>query len=69
LRVKEIVVAINKMDLVDYSEEVYNKIKADFQALNASTFKEQNLSYILGCNKRRKCCENQQICLGMMGYF
>jgi sulfate adenylyltransferase subunit 1 len=27
LRVKEIVVAINKMDLVDYSEEVYNKIK------------------------------------------
>jgi sulfate adenylyltransferase subunit 1 len=47
LRVKEIVVAINKMDLVDYSEEVYNKIKADFQALNAkSTFKEQNVSYI-----------------------
>ncbi|MFT5714152.1 MAG: sulfate adenylyltransferase subunit 1 [Flavobacterium sp.] len=47
LRVKEIVVAINKMDLVDYSEEVYNKIKADFEALNAkSTFKEQNVSYI-----------------------
>jgi sulfate adenylyltransferase subunit 1 len=47
LRVKEIVVAINKMDLVDYSEEVYNKIKADFQALNAkSMFKEQNVSYI-----------------------
>jgi sulfate adenylyltransferase subunit 1 len=23
------------MDLVDYSEEVYNKIKADFEALNA----------------------------------
>jgi sulfate adenylyltransferase subunit 1 len=47
LRVKEIVVAINKMDLVDYSEEVYDKIKADFQALNAkSTFKEQNVSYI-----------------------
>jgi sulfate adenylyltransferase subunit 1 len=33
--------------LVDYSEEVYNKIKADFEALNAkSTFKEQNVSYI-----------------------
>ncbi len=47
LRVKEIVVAINKMDLVDYSEEVFNQIKADFQALNAkSTFKEQNVSYI-----------------------
>jgi len=47
LRVKEVIVAINKMDLVDYSEEVFNKIKADFQALNAkSTFKEQNVSYI-----------------------
>jgi sulfate adenylyltransferase subunit 1 len=31
--VKEVIVAVNKMDLVDYSEEVYNKIKADFEAL------------------------------------
>jgi sulfate adenylyltransferase subunit 1 len=47
LRVKEVIVAVNKMDLVDYSEEVYHKIKADFEALNAkSTFKEQNVSYI-----------------------
>lgn len=47
LRVKEVIVAINKMDLVDYSEEVFNKIKGDFEALNAkSTFKEQNVSYI-----------------------
>ena len=47
LRVKEVIVAVNKMDLVDYSEEVYNKIKADFQELNAkSAFKEQNVSYI-----------------------
>ena len=47
LRVKDVIVAINKMDLVDYSEEVYNKIKADFQALNAkSSYKEQNVSYI-----------------------
>ncbi|KVV13827.1 sulfate adenylyltransferase subunit 1 [Flavobacterium sp. TAB 87] len=47
LRVKEVIVAINKMDLVDYSEEVYNKIKADFETLNAkSSFKEQNVSYI-----------------------
>jgi sulfate adenylyltransferase subunit 1 len=47
LRVKEVIVAVNKMDLVDYSEEVFNKIKADFQALNAkSSFKEQNVSYI-----------------------
>lgn len=47
LRVKDVIVAINKMDLVDYSEEVFNKIKADFQALNAkSAYKEQNVSYI-----------------------
>ena len=47
LRVKDVIVAVNKMDLVDYSEEVYNKIKADFQALNEkSAYKEQNVSYI-----------------------
>lgn len=47
LRVKDVIVAINKMDLVDYSEEVFNKIKADFEALNAkSAYKEQNVSYI-----------------------
>lgn len=47
LRVKDVIVAINKMDLVDYSEEVFNKIKADFEALNAkSSYKEQNVSYI-----------------------
>lgn len=47
LRVKDVIVAVNKMDLVDYSEEVFNKIKADFQALNAkSSYKEQNVSYI-----------------------
>lgn len=47
LRVKDVIVAVNKMDLVDYSEEVYNKIVADFQALNAkSAYKEQNVSYI-----------------------
>lgn len=47
LRVKDVIVAVNKMDLVDYSEEVYEKIKADFQALNAkSAYKEQNVNYI-----------------------
>jgi len=47
LRVKDVIVAVNKMDLVDYSEEVFNKIKTDFQALNAkSAYKEQNVSYI-----------------------
>ncbi len=47
LRVKDIVVAINKMDLVDYSEEVFSQIKADFEQLLAKTdFKEQNISFI-----------------------
>ncbi|UFH46834.1 GTP-binding protein [Flavobacterium galactosidilyticum] len=47
LRVKDVIVAVNKMDLVDYSEEVFNKIKQDFHALNAkSAYKEQNVSYI-----------------------
>ncbi|MGV8914977.1 MAG: sulfate adenylyltransferase subunit 1 [Kaistella sp.] len=30
LKMKHIVVAVNKMDLVDYSEEVFNKIKTDY---------------------------------------
>lgn len=32
LRIQHIVLAINKMDLVDYSEEVFNKIVEDFKA-------------------------------------
>ena len=31
LRIQHLVVAVNKMDLVDYSEEVYNKIIKDFR--------------------------------------
>ena len=31
LKMKRVVVAVNKMDLVDYSEEVYNKIKEDYR--------------------------------------
>ncbi len=47
LRVKNIIVAVNKMDLVDYSEDVFNAIKKDFEALNAkSTYGEQIVSYI-----------------------
>lgn len=47
LKVKDVIVAVNKMDLVDYSEEVFNGIKRDFEALNAkSTYQEQNVSYI-----------------------
>ncbi len=47
LKVKDVIVAVNKMDLVDYSEEVFNDIKRDFEALNAkSTYQEQQVSYI-----------------------
>ena len=31
LRIQHVVLAVNKMDLVDYSEEVYNKIVQDFR--------------------------------------
>src|SRR5690606_17878170 len=30
LKIKQLVLCVNKMDLVDYSEEVFNKIKNDF---------------------------------------
>ncbi|WMI64010.1 GTP-binding protein [Aestuariibaculum sp. YM273] len=47
LRIKDIVVAINKMDLVDYSEEVYNKIKADFEALMSKRdYQDQKITFI-----------------------
>ena len=34
LGIRHIIVAINKMDLVDYSEEVYQKIKSDYAAFS-----------------------------------
>ena len=47
LRVKEVVVAINKMDLVDYSEETYNAIKADFSELMSKRdYENQNITFI-----------------------
>ncbi|MCP9198518.1 GTP-binding protein [Gramella sp. GC03-9] len=47
LRVKEVIVAVNKMDLVNYSEEVFNNIVQDFEELRAkSDFKEQKLTFI-----------------------
>ncbi|WP_291869247.1 GTP-binding protein [Maribacter sp.] len=47
LRVKEVVVAINKMDLVDYSEETYNAIKADFEELMSKRdYENQNITFI-----------------------
>lgn len=47
LRVKEIVVAINKMDLVDFSEERYNEIKADFEQLMAKRdYEDQKITFV-----------------------
>tara|TARA_B100000809_G_scaffold266786_1_gene331562 strand:- start:1303 stop:2550 length:1248 start_codon:yes stop_codon:yes gene_type:complete len=47
LRIKNVVVAINKMDLVDFSEEKYNSIKSDFEQLMAKRdYKEQLITFI-----------------------
>ncbi|GAA4279747.1 sulfate adenylyltransferase subunit 1 [Gaetbulibacter aestuarii] len=47
LRIKDVVVAINKMDLVDYSEEIYEKIKSDFGALMAKRdYQDQKITFI-----------------------
>ncbi|MDO5979607.1 sulfate adenylyltransferase subunit 1 [Flavivirga spongiicola] len=47
LRIKDVVVAINKMDLVDYSEEIYNKIKADFEDLMSKRdYQGQKITFI-----------------------
>ncbi|PCH73175.1 MAG: sulfate adenylyltransferase [Flavobacteriaceae bacterium] len=47
LRVKDVVVAVNKMDLVDFSEERFNEIKAEFEKLvEKSNFEGRQISYI-----------------------
>ena len=47
LRIKNVIVAINKMDLVDYSEKRYNEIKADFQkVVDKSDYEDQNITFI-----------------------
>ena len=47
LRVKDVIVAINKMDLVDFSQEKYEAVKGDFETLIAkSDYKEQNITFI-----------------------
>ena len=47
LRIKTVIVAINKMDLVDFSEERYNEIKSDFEALmNKRDYQDQNITFI-----------------------
>jgi sulfate adenylyltransferase subunit 1 len=47
LRISHVVVAINKMDLVSYEEDVYLKIKADFELLvGKSDFRENQITFI-----------------------
>jgi sulfate adenylyltransferase subunit 1 len=47
LRISHVVVAINKMDLVDYDEDVYLKIKNDFEALvEKSNFNPEQITFI-----------------------
>lgn len=47
LRVKEVIVAINKMDLVDFSKEKYNTIKADFeQLMGKRDYQDQKITFI-----------------------
>lgn len=47
LRIKEVIVAVNKMDLLDFSEEIYNTIKADFERLMSKRdYQEQTITFI-----------------------
>ena len=47
LRIKDVVVTINKMDLVDYSEDVYNKIKEDFtELMRKRDYQDQKITFI-----------------------
>ena len=43
--IKNVIVAVNKMDLVDYSETVFNRIKADY-ALLAEQLKLNKVQYV-----------------------
>lgn len=47
LRVKDVIVAINKMDLVGFSEDAYNDIKADFEELMGKRdYQDQKITFI-----------------------
>ncbi|WP_104024864.1 sulfate adenylyltransferase subunit CysN [Vibrio hyugaensis] len=45
LGIKHIIVAINKMDLMDYSQEVYQKIKADYREM-AKSFAIDDIRFV-----------------------
>ncbi len=47
LRIKDVVIAVNKMDLVDYSEEKFNQIKREIEYLaSKSEYQNQNITFI-----------------------
>ena len=47
LRIKNVVIAINKMDLVNFSQEKFNNIKGEIEFLaSKSAYKNQNLTFI-----------------------
>ena len=47
LRIKEVVVAVNKMDMVNYSQSVFDDIVSDFKQMQTkSEFKGQNITFI-----------------------
>lgn len=47
LRIKEVIIAVNKMDLVDYSEEKFNQIKGEIEYLaSKSGYQNQHLTFI-----------------------
>ncbi|TVZ22045.1 sulfate adenylyltransferase subunit 1 [Dokdonia sp. Hel_I_63] len=47
LQVKHVVIAVNKMDLVDYDQSVFDSIKNDIDALRAkSGYKDQEITFI-----------------------
>ncbi len=47
LQVKEVIVAVNKMDLVDYSEEKFQQIKGEIEYLaQKSDYKNQKITFV-----------------------
>ncbi len=46
LGIKQIVLAVNKLDLVDYSETVFNQISADFEAIHKEHLKFDHVQAI-----------------------
>ncbi len=47
LKVKDVVVAVNKMDLVDFSQEKFNEIKGEIEYLaSKSEYQNQNITFI-----------------------